>query len=66
MINLWEYVNAGKVKITDTEGNEFVGNIVCVMDPEENGQEEDDITIQISNTAIVGFLQSEVDKIELL
>lgn len=66
MINVWDYVNAKKIKIYDTEGKEFVGNVVCVMDTEENGEEEDDITIQINADTYIGFLQSEIAKIDIL
>lgn len=64
MINVWDFVNSKKVKVTDIEGDTFSGNVVCVMDSEENGTDEDDITIQIDKDTIIGFPQSEIKKIE--
>lgn len=64
MINIWNFVNSKKVKITDIDGNIFIGNVICVMDTEENGSDEDDITIQVDKDKIIGFLQSEIKKIE--
>ncbi len=66
MINVWNFVNAKIVKITDNEGSTFVGNVVCVMDPEENGTNEDDITIQLDKDTIIGFPQSEIKDIEAI
>lgn len=66
MVNVWDYVNAKKLKITDIEGKEFVGDLVAVMDTEENGEAEDDITIQVDDATTIGFLQSEIEKIELI
>ena len=60
MINVWNYANARKVKITDTDDNVFTGTVICVTDAEENGQGEDDISIQVDRNTIVGILQSEI------
>lgn len=65
MINLWKYVNSKKIKIVDIDGKEYEGNFVAVMDEEENGREEDDITI-LCNGEYIGFLQSEIKKIEVI
>lgn len=64
MINVWDFVNSKKIKITDVDGETFIGDVVCVMDSEENGENEDDITIQIAKDTIMGFLQSEIRNIE--
>lgn len=64
MVDVWNYVNSKKVKITDIDGEIFVGDVVCVMDSEENGTNEDDITIQINKETIIGFSQSEIESIE--
>lgn len=64
MVNVWDFVNAKKVKITDVDGNITVGGVVCVMDSEENGEGEDDITVQVNKDTIIGFLQSEIKNIE--
>lgn len=62
MINIWNFVNSKK--IIDVEGDSFVGDVVCVMDSEENGTDEDDITIQIDKDTIIGFPQSEIKEIK--
>lgn len=64
MINVWDFVNSKKVKVTDIEEDTFIGNVVCVMDSEENGTDEDDITIQIDKDTIIGFPQSEIKKMK--
>lgn len=66
MVNVWNYVNSKKVKITDIDGNVFSGSVVCVTDAEENETEEDDITIQIGEETIIGFPQSEIKEIEAI
>lgn len=66
MVNVWDYVNAKKMKITDIDGREFVGNLIAVMDTEESGEAEDDITIQVDDVTIIDFLQSEIEKIEVV
>lgn len=66
MVNVWDYVNAKKLKITDVNGKEFVGDLIAVMDTEESGETEDDITIQVDDVTIISFLQSEIEKIEII
>lgn len=64
MINVWNFVNSKKIKIIDVDGDSFVGDVVCVMDSEENGTDEDDITIQVDKDTIIGFSQSKIKEIE--
>lgn len=64
MINIWNFVNSKKIKIIDVDGDSFIGDVVCVMDSEENGTDEDDITIQIDKDTIIGFPQSEIKEIK--
>ncbi len=66
MVNVWNYVSSKKVKITDIDEDDFVGNVVCVMDAEENGTDEDDITIQIDRDTIIGFPQSKIKDVEVI
>ena len=66
MINVWDYTNARRLKIIDIDGKEYVGSLVCVMDAEENGEEEDDITIQINDDTYIGFLQSKIARIDIV
>lgn len=64
MVNVWNYVNSKKVKITDIDGYVFYGSVVCVTDAEENGTDEDEIIIQTDIYTITGFKQSEIKSIE--
>ena len=66
MINVWDYANAKKVKITNIDKDVFIGRVVCVMDTEENGENEDDITIQVDKNTIIGFFPSEIKNIEVI
>ena len=36
------------------------------MDTEENGENEDDITIQVDKDTIIGFFPSEINNIEVI
>lgn len=65
MVNIWEFVNAKKVKITDIDGKEFIGDIVAIFDKEETYDDEDSIDISV-NGGIIGFMQSEIKNIEVL
>lgn len=65
MVNIWDCVNSKRLKITDKDGGKYEGVLVCVMDIEENGREEDDITIQTDKGICISFLQSEIAKIEI-
>ena len=65
MIDLWKYVNAEKIRIVDVEGKEYAGMLIAVMDGDENGRNEDDITI-LYKGEYLGFLQSEIVKLEVI
>lgn len=65
MINIWDYANAKRLRIIDIDGKEYSGNLVCIMEKEENGREDDDICIEVGNE-IIGFLPSEIASIEVL
>ena len=66
MINVWDYANAKRIRVIDIDEREYIGDVVCVMDTEENGREEDDISIQVNEKTIIGLLQSEIAKIEVV
>ncbi len=66
MVNVWDYVNAKKLKITDIDGKEFIGDLIAVMDTEENGGAEDDIAIRVDDVTIIAFFQSEIENIEVI
>ena len=63
MVNIWEFVNVKKVKITDIGGQEFVGDIVAMFDKEETYDDEDSIDLSV-NGDIIGFMQTEIKSIE--
>lgn len=65
MVNIWEFVNAKKVRITDIDGKEFVGDIVAMFDKEETYDDEDSVDLYV-NGEDIGFLQSEIKNIEVL
>lgn len=63
MVNIWDFVNAKKVKLTDVNGKEFVGEVVSVFDKEETYDDEDSIDLYVRGNYI-GFMQSEIKSIE--
>lgn len=65
MVNIWEFVNAKKVRITDIDGKEFIGDIVAMFDKEETYDDEDSVDLYV-NGEDIGFLQSEIKNIEVL
>lgn len=66
MVNLWDFVNVKRAKITDVDGKEFVGNIAAIFDKEETYDDEDSIDLRIDSEHIIGFMQSEIKSIEVL
>ena len=65
MIDIWNYNGKRKVKVT-TKESVFYGSVVCVMNTEENGREEDDITIETVDGRFIGFMPSEIESIEVI
>ncbi len=63
MTNIWNFVNAKRVKITDMDDEEFVGDVVAIFDKDETYDEEDSIDILVEGNYI-GFFSSEIKKIE--
>lgn len=63
MVNIWDYEIGENIKITDTDGEIFVGRIVSIFDVDETYNDEDDITIDV-NGRYIGFVPSEIKKIE--
>ncbi len=66
MINLWQYEYCGKVRITDRNGNEFVGDAQEVTDAGERSLDEpaeNGITI-LSEGKLIEFYGSEILSIE--
>lgn len=65
MINVWKFCDSNRVKLTDTDGNVYIGDVVIVDDAEETGDPEDGITIYAEGRYL-GFLQSEIADIKEL
>lgn len=66
MVNIWEFANAKKVKITDIDDKEFIGDIAAIFDKEETYDDEDSIDIRVDSEHIIGFMQSEIKSIDIL
>lgn len=67
MVNIWDYATAGKVSLLDIDGRWHEGSVVCVNDTDEMyDAQEDEITIQTSDGRIIGFKQSEIDRINVI
>lgn len=65
MVNIWDFVNANKVKLTTMKGKEFIGTVMAVFDKDETYDDEDSIDLDV-NGEDIGFLQSEIKSIEVL
>ncbi len=66
MVNIWDYQNANKIKLTDISGKEWVGYVIDLTDQEEDEEAtEDSITIRVDGDYI-GFYESEITSIEVL
>lgn len=65
MVNIWEFANAKKVKLTNQKGEEFVGTVMAIFDKEETYDGEDSIDLWV-NGEDIGFLQSEIKNLEVL
>lgn len=71
MVNIWDYAYEDSVRITDTSGKTYEGNIIDVSSAEEyedgaglDGQGEDDISLETFDGKIFGFTSSMIDKID--
>lgn len=64
MVNIWDFAEAKKIKLTDINGQEFVGDIVAMFDKDETYDDEDSIDLSV-NGGIIGFMQSEIRNIEV-
>ena len=67
MVNMWDYENyEGKIKITTTDHEEYVGTILDIEDIEEDDAYTDDCINIYCEDGPWGFFQYEIEKIELL
>ncbi len=65
-MNIWEYVGAKNVAITDVDGHVFTGSVIACFDAEETCDGKDSIDIQTQDGLIIGFTPDEIAKIERL
>ena len=70
MINIWDYRDANRIKITVLSGQVFIGELVCIDDASDLDiafdDPEDMLSIQTDDGRAVGFRQSEIVEIERL
>lgn len=65
MIDVWSFSGAGRVRLTCTDGEVYEGAVLEVCEPEEDGIQEDSITVELEQDGgIIGFAASEIEKIE--
>lgn len=68
MINLWQYQDIKKIKITDVDEQELIGNVIDVTGAGEYADDEiqeNGITISVDGKHIE-FMQSEIKSIEII
>ncbi len=65
MVNIWDYYNADKVKITCTDGSVYTGDVYALFDVDETNDAEDSITLFIDDYYIA-FYPSQIASIERL
>lgn len=67
MINVWDYAETlPKIKLIDKFGGITTGEVICVLDAEENETAEDSITIEREDIGPKTFFQSEIESIEVI
>ncbi len=69
MINLWEYANAGRIRIVNIDGEEAIGIVADVTDAGERSSleaQEDGITIVTDDKRLIEFYLSEIKHIEVI
>lgn len=65
MVNIWDYANEKpRVKITDTDGDIYIGDIIAVLDAEETESDQDCIDIELDSGEIMSFWQDDIESIE--
>ncbi len=67
-INIWKYEYKGKIKLTDVDGNIFIGDAGNVTDEEEQSADdnrpESSICIYTEDGKVIDFYESEIASIE--
>lgn len=63
-MDLWKFAYIKpRVNITDTQGNEYTGDVIDVLDDETTGYGEDCVEIDLPGGDIKIFLYSEIASI---
>ena len=61
MVNIWDFANTlPELEIETVDGEKFLGKVVAVFDAEESGEEQDNLSLELSDGRIVSFFPSEI------
>jgi len=69
MIELLQFENCERIKITDIDNDDYVGVVFDVTDIEDQSdlsQQEESITIYTEDKQYVEFFQSDIKSIEII
>ena len=65
-MDLFQYLGAGRISITKSDGTVYIGAVITVFNKDETYFNEDSIEIQTENGSIFGFFPSEIKNIVVL
>lgn len=66
MGNIWDFIYQDRVRITDHDGDAFIGSVISIDDPEEDEDgeaTEDTLSLELEDGRIIEFLTSEIASI---
>ena len=67
MVNIWDYANTlPRIKLKATNGTEYVGDVIMVLDAEEIESIQDCMDIELDSGEIKSFYPDEIESIEVL
>ena len=67
MVNIWDYANTlPRIKLKAVTGEEFIGDVVMVLDAEEIESVQDCIDVELDSGEIKSFYPNEIESIEVL
>ena len=67
MINIWKYANSlPRIKLLDTHGEQYIGQVIAVFDAEEMDDSQDCIDIRLDSGAIKSFYPDEIERIDVI
>lgn len=64
-MNIWDFEYQSNVKLTDTDGDVFVGTVIDIADVDENDNPEPIVALETQGH-IYGFKESEILNMELI